>query len=217
MHEIICDVRERSVISLLDKCNNVSIVQKQLDVGDFIIENDFGRIIIERKTRDDLSASITDGRYKEQKNRLHLCKESGNIIVYIIEGSHKTSHKGVPESTVTSAIISCVLKDKFFVLPSYNLQDTAFILQTIASKSNSSPSSSIITQSLQKKSFSNTYINILSCIPGISSTIAHNIHSHFNTLEKLMNELKENGKNALTKIPKIGPKISENIYNALLK
>lgn len=214
MHEIICDVRERSVISLLDKFKNVSIVQKQLDVGDFIIENDFGRIVIERKTRDDLSASITDGRYKEQKNRLHLCKESGNIIVYIIEGSHKTSHKGVPESTVTSAIISCVLKDKFFILPSYNLQDTAFILQTIASKSSSS-SSSIITPSFQKKSFSNTYINILSCIPGVSSTIAQIIYSHFNTLENLMNELKENGKNALIKIPKIGPKISENIYNAL--
>lgn len=41
-------------------------------------------LIIERKTIEDLSMSISDGRYKEQKNRLRSCGV-GNVV-YLIEG-----------------------------------------------------------------------------------------------------------------------------------
>ena len=41
--------------------------------------------ITERKTADDLAASIMDGRYEEQKYRLKNC--GINNVVYLVEGS----------------------------------------------------------------------------------------------------------------------------------
>ena len=41
--------------------------------------------IVERKTADDLAASIMDGRYEEQKYRLKNC--GINNVVYLVEGS----------------------------------------------------------------------------------------------------------------------------------
>ena len=40
--------------------------------------------IVERKTADDLAASIFDGRYEEQKYRLKNC--SINNVIYLVEG-----------------------------------------------------------------------------------------------------------------------------------
>jgi crossover junction endonuclease MUS81 len=40
--------------------------------------------IVERKTSDDLAASIRDGRYDEQKYRLKNC--GINNVIYLIEG-----------------------------------------------------------------------------------------------------------------------------------
>jgi crossover junction endonuclease MUS81 len=41
--------------------------------------------IVERKTADDLAASIMDGRYEEQKFRLKCC--GINNVIYLVEGS----------------------------------------------------------------------------------------------------------------------------------
>ena len=41
--------------------------------------------IVERKTADDLAASIMDGRYDEQKFRLKSC--GINNVIYLVEGS----------------------------------------------------------------------------------------------------------------------------------
>jgi len=43
---------------------------KNLDIGDIIIYNGSYKLIIERKTINDLVSSIKDGRYREQKMRL---------------------------------------------------------------------------------------------------------------------------------------------------
>ena len=49
------------------------IKKEQLAVGDIILENDKGEVVIifERKTLYDLAASIRDGRYNEQSFRLN--------------------------------------------------------------------------------------------------------------------------------------------------
>ena len=77
--EIIIDNREKDLIELF-KNNNVTHVNKNLDIGDiqFIINNEI-IYIIERKTYDDLGASIKDGRYKEQKIRL-LANNNNNLF-----------------------------------------------------------------------------------------------------------------------------------------
>ena len=65
--EIIIDNRENSLIKLLEE-NKIVFIKKNLEIGDIqFIENDKLIYILERKTINDLGASIKDGRYKEKK------------------------------------------------------------------------------------------------------------------------------------------------------
>ncbi len=50
-----------------------------VEVTDYVLD-----FIIERKTADDLAASIMDGRYEEQKFRLRNC--GINNVIYLVEG-----------------------------------------------------------------------------------------------------------------------------------
>ena len=73
----------------LDKSyGNISIIKENLPIGDIIIYTDEGEeiAIIERKTLQDLAASIRDGRYNEQSYRLNNCKLHNHAIYYLIEG-----------------------------------------------------------------------------------------------------------------------------------
>lgn len=56
--------------------------------------------IVERKTADDLAASIMDGRYEEQKYRLKGC--GLNNVIYLVEGSPGQYCK-IPESVLKKA------------------------------------------------------------------------------------------------------------------
>lgn len=58
--------------------------------------------IVERKTADDLAASIMDGRYEEQKYRLKGC--GLNNVIYLVEGSPGQYCK-IPESVLKKAQI----------------------------------------------------------------------------------------------------------------
>lgn len=62
-----------------------------LTIGDFVYTYN-GKVldfVIERKKADDLSSSIIDGRYKDQKYRLKNCGASN--IIYLYEGNPSSS------------------------------------------------------------------------------------------------------------------------------
>jgi ERCC4-type nuclease len=81
------DTRERELIPLLSPWP-----ARTLHVGDIWIGLSgehiaTGGIVAERKTTDDLEASILDGRYREQRTRLTTyCQQHGARPLYIIEG-----------------------------------------------------------------------------------------------------------------------------------
>ena len=58
--------------------------------------------IVERKTADDLAASIMDGRYEEQKFRLKNC--GINNVIYLVEGTPGQYCK-IPEQVLKKASI----------------------------------------------------------------------------------------------------------------
>ncbi|XP_071575988.1 crossover junction endonuclease MUS81 isoform X1 [Temnothorax nylanderi] len=69
--------------------------------------------IIERKRMDDLSASIVDGRFHEQKFRL---KQSGiKNLMYIVENIDKNSRFSIPLSSLLQASVNCLVQDSFTV------------------------------------------------------------------------------------------------------
>jgi ERCC4-type nuclease len=85
MYQVYIDCRERHLITLFEE-NSITFVSKSLDIGDILItyENEKVYCIIERKSVKDLNASLKDGRYKEQKQRLLNNFDKKNIL-YILE------------------------------------------------------------------------------------------------------------------------------------
>lgn len=83
--------------------------------------------IVERKRIDDLSCSIKDGRYYEQKFRL---KRSGiHNVIYLLENYDK--YKGLPLSTLHQAAANTAVQEGFCVKVTKNLEHTAKYLATL--------------------------------------------------------------------------------------
>ncbi|XP_043680152.1 crossover junction endonuclease MUS81 [Vespula pensylvanica] len=87
--------------------------------------------IVERKRLDDLSASIKDGRFHEQKFRL---KQSGiENLLYIVEDHDKITRTGIPLSTLLQASINSLVQDNFIVKYTDSHQDSMSYLTTLTS------------------------------------------------------------------------------------
>jgi len=111
--ELIIDNRESIKDYFKDK-NYVTF--KNLELGDYVYKyNGEIVLIIERKTVEDYAASIKDGRYREQKQRL-LANYDKNKILYLVEGDLTKNNKSfkfnkVNNYTIYSSMINCFLRD----------------------------------------------------------------------------------------------------------
>ena len=76
---LIIDSRETKLLALLRIPHTV----ESLPIGDIMIESPDHRLLIERKTCEDLTASIKDGRYREQRSRLLSWKQDNNKVSFI--------------------------------------------------------------------------------------------------------------------------------------
>ena len=95
--KLIVDYREKKLIKLLNaflnqfNLDNIEIITRILDIGDIAIcdEDENEKLIIERKSLNDLASSIKDGRYVEQSLRLsHFSLHNHNIIYLIDRSKH---------------------------------------------------------------------------------------------------------------------------------
>jgi len=100
---------------------------ENLLVGDFeISDGDTPVFILERKTLSDMVSSLHDGRYHEQKCRLHGvgCKAG-----YIIE--NYTGWSGLPSDAVRTMLLNLQVVDNFAVFTSANARETARIVRHV--------------------------------------------------------------------------------------
>ncbi|XP_017795588.1 PREDICTED: crossover junction endonuclease MUS81 [Habropoda laboriosa] len=85
--------------------------------------------IIERKRIDDLSSSITDGRFHEQKFRLKQCGITN--LMYIIEEYEKGQKLAIPYSSLMQASINTLIQDGFSVKYTKSHKDSMFYLSSL--------------------------------------------------------------------------------------
>jgi len=116
-----------------------SIKKEQLAIGDIILEDDKGEVIIifERKTLYDLAASIRDGRYNEQSFRLDKENIHNHSIIYIIEGDIERyiEKKGrVSKKTLISCMFSLLYYKGFSVFRTNSICETADVVVFFADK-----------------------------------------------------------------------------------
>lgn len=182
------DTRELRIIERLKASKpdiNFSVVP--LDVGDFRFSHDDSVIVvIERKTINDLSQSIKDGRYSDQKYRMCDVYERSQLM-YIIEGNVFTPF--VPD-IVKGAVINTLIRDDIKIVPVQNMNETIEMLcelykrfdkdanKYINTNSNSKEQSIINIPQHSKKVYLTIekYLTSVLCqIPGVSTTIASQI------------------------------------------
>ena len=127
---IIVDNREHDVIDQLRQkltlpaySSTVSMDVKPLTLGDWeVYYQDQLLLVYERKTFNDLLASVKDGRYKEQCCRL-LNHYSSRQIVYLIEGIFSQLRPD-QKQLVVSCMTTLGLYKEFHIWRSTTVQDT---------------------------------------------------------------------------------------------
>ena len=109
-------------------------------MGDVIIcdDEENEKLIVERKSLNDLASSIKDGRYIEQSYRLTNYSLHNHNIVYLIEGnlSTWTNRYKVQANTLYTAIFSINYFKGFSVIKTIDITETAEYLLRICDKLN---------------------------------------------------------------------------------
>ena len=142
-------------IDQIPKFANINLVSENLPIGDIIIYDDKEeKLIIERKSVNDLMSSIKDGRYEEQSYRLSGIQHPNHNIIYLIEGNvnnvmrfkvrtdkvrtdkERTNSESYYKDKLTlySAIFSLNYNKGFSVLRTFNTDETALLICNTANK-----------------------------------------------------------------------------------
>jgi len=229
------DVREHEAIEYAteQKCE---LETKALEMGDIQIRSETETLVFERKTVADLAASIKDGRFREQKQRL-LSHFPPHRITYIIEGAYKsvfrtTPFHGIDAAAYTSAVLSLQYRDGCHVMLTPSVKETVTYIYAIASRMAShpekiayappNPTEETYASSLSVKSKKGDnltpalcYVLQLSQIPGLSVKLATDIASVYPSMSVLLSAMQEKKEKAFTDIAKIGPKKAKTILEYL--
>jgi len=239
------DNREKDLVKLLHE-KGYHFDLENLELGDIQIVDPHSNeiiIIIERKTLSDLSASIKDNRYKEQKERLVHSLKSNVRKIMLIEGEKMSDFK-LPAKTFDSVVVNTMLRDNIHIHISKNLEDTCKFMENIIIqivKYYDDLRKEIITgekavfqemasscKMNKKDNITNDvcFRNMLAQIPGVSISIATVFVEKYGTMNNFLIELGKNGgKENIVKIiaeekygknsRRIGDKVGEKIYNFL--
>lgn len=128
----------------INETKSVKIMACSLPLGDIIIceekEEEKEKVLIERKTLEDLAASIRDGRYAEQSFRLNECSLHNHHIFYAIEGdlrNYKSTHfskNKIDKKALLSAMTSIHYYKGFSIMRTMNVLETAEWIIQMADK-----------------------------------------------------------------------------------
>lgn len=194
----------------------ITLQSENLPLGDIIICGDDGteKLILERKTLQDLAASIRDGRYKEQSFRLNECNIHNHNIMYLIEGNlqqYKPFLFGktpIDKYALLSSFVSICYYKGFSLYKSNTIDESAEWIIHLAYKiekeggnayyktneSESDTSTDTYSSTLKRTKKNNITPNnigeiMLSQIPNVSSAVAGAVMEKFKTLKNLLQAL----------------------------
>jgi ERCC4-type nuclease len=147
MVKIQVDMRENDLIKIMENLivtipsfKDLELKIENLPLGDIILLDEKEEyVIIERKSVNDLMASIKDGRYEEQSYRLNgLQNHANHNIIYLIEGDinrlNRFRDNRLDKLTLYSAIFSLNYTKGFSVIRTFSLEETAIFLCNSAAK-----------------------------------------------------------------------------------
>jgi ERCC4-type nuclease len=144
--EIKIDMREtelldqvKYLVENIPSYKDIQITTENLPIADIVIcLNGETKLWVERKTINDLNASIKDGRYDEQSFRLNGLQHHNHNIIYLIEGDlnkmNRFKDNKIEKMTLYSAIFSLNYYKGFSVIRTLGLDETAIFVCNSAYK-----------------------------------------------------------------------------------
>jgi ERCC4-type nuclease len=193
------DTRERELIPLL------AWQTKTLPVGDIWIglsgeDVMTGGIVIERKTTNDLEASILDGRYREQRTRLTTyCQQRGARPLYVIEGIMDRLWGKLTQETLQKYLNRLMLRYGVPVIHTDSIDATAALCKTLSNQISAdqavfvaadpaalSYSSTVKVSKQGNMDARNFALCTLQGCPGVSNAVAEAVLTAFGTLTEVL-------------------------------
>ncbi|MFX1454832.1 MAG: DEAD/DEAH box helicase [Promethearchaeota archaeon] len=201
--KIVCDNRETaSAIVRHLSLMGVNIKLEQLSVADYVISD---RVGIERKTSQDFTDSIKDGRlFKELWT---LVETYERPILILEEDPFRDSN--LSENAIYGAISSIILNLGVIIYKTKDAKETATFLYQLAKKEQSDLKSAIKLR-FDKAPIDNSLLleYIIAGIPGVNKLRAKNLLREMKTLQNIFSaDIPD-----LTKVENIGKKIAQGIY-----
>jgi Fanconi anemia group M protein len=179
--EITVDHREMSstVVEELIR-SGVKIRPAQLDIGDYLLSD---RVIVERKTVQDLSDSLIDGRLFEQLSR---AREGFERPLMIVEGDDLFNRRNIARSALMGALASITVDFNVPVIMTRDPTETAGLLQAILRRSGPTKGPRRGRGRSKGGSMMDQQLGVLSSLPGISNVTAKKLLFRFGSLRRVL-------------------------------
>lgn len=219
-----------------------NVKRERLDLGDVCIEwtpkdkEEYDKVppttrwLIERKTWSDWCASISDNRYREQKQRYITTSDENSRLIYLIEGSpvdNDGQTRGMQHSAANAALIKTQLRDGFSVLWSNGANHSGHIISYLALTltrggfTPSSKGSQLIVGADKSKckrkrdnlvnSVDETFCATLTMIPSVSDARARAIQAAFPRPRDLMGATESEISRIVCGKQSVGPVVAKRI------
>ncbi|MFO8051121.1 MAG: DEAD/DEAH box helicase [Thermoplasmatota archaeon] len=204
---IMVDQREMpsSVVEELIR-EGVKVRAGPLDNGDYILSE---RVAVERKTAQDLSDSLVDGRLFKQVKEL---RERYERPVVLVEGDNIFEKRRISRNSLLGALSSINIDFNVPIMFTKDPKETAEYLIITARKEKDKGRSARSVVSLKGDDLRSIQLRTLSGLPGVSLSTAERLIDHFGNLEKVFTS-KEEG---LMEVEGIGKKKAKLIRGAVL-
>jgi ERCC4-type nuclease len=227
---VILDTREHELVNRMP-----DLPTKTLPVGDIWIGlsgEDIlpGGIVLERKTVADMEASMSDGRYREQRTRLQaFAQEKGCHIAYLFEGDFARAQR-FHTTVIWKWLVRLPFVHKIPYFQTKNLEETQIFIQTLASKwqedqtdfrdgktTNYTTTIKSHNKGEQRDDPQNFAVAVLTCCKGVSAQTGDailkacggNLSGVWQATEQQLASLQ------VTEKRKLGPAVAKKLYGLL--
>lgn len=181
---------------------------EQLEVADYVLGP---RIAVERKSAEDLVASILDKRLFSQVERL---RQSYDQVIYLIEGEDLYQAGNLHPNAIRGALSYLVVLNGVSLFRSDSPQDSALLLATMARHAQHGLGYEISAHPKRRTPSPQLQMRYLvEDLPGIGPKTARALLGEFGSLRALFAA----GEAELRRVPGIGPKRARGIHELLTR
>lgn len=204
---IIVDTRESAsgIVDRLSKMAGVTIERQELTSGDYILAEGCA---VERKSANDLVASIMDGRLFDQIARMQI--EYQEVIV-LLEGDAYQTRSAITPEAIDGALSWLSLLAGISVIHSPDVNTTHRLLYRMAIHKTHGLGYEVNLRACKPKEKASLARYMVEGLPGVGSSTARILLDYFVTPHAVFTATIDD----LTKVKGIGKKTAENIFNAL--